>query len=59
MLNKYFTELLYEKENYPQLCRRCINTIENPTKLVGQVLRYLEQKICNVPHKCPQTKTKK
>ena len=37
-----------KKENYPQLCRRCLNTFENQTKLVEQMLVSESQKTCNV-----------
>ena len=35
-------------EHYTHLCRRCLNTYGDQTKLEEHMLRFIEQKVCNI-----------
>ena len=45
-------------ENYTHLCRRCLNTYGDQTKLEEHVLRCIEQKVCNISYMQPNQKIK-
>ena len=45
-------------ENYIHLCRRCLNTYGNQTKLEEHMLRCIEQKVCNISYMHPNQKIK-
>ena len=38
-------------EHYTHLCRRCLNTYGDQTKLEEHMLRCIEQKVCNISYK--------
>ena len=45
-------------EHYNHLCRRCLNTYDNQSKLEEHMLRCLEQKVCNISCMHPNQKIK-
>ena len=45
-------------EHYTHLCRRCLNTYGDQTKLEEQMLRCIEQKVCNISYMQPNQKIK-
>ena len=45
-------------EQYNHLCRRCLNTYDNQSKLEEHMLRCIEQKVCNVSYMHPNQKMK-
>ena len=45
-------------EHYNHLCRRCLNTYDNQSKLEEHMLRCIEQKVCNISYMHPNQKTK-
>ena len=44
--------------NYTHLCRRCLNTYGDQTKLEEHMLRCIEQKVCNISYMQPNQKIK-
>ena len=46
------------KEHYKHLCRRCLNTYGDQTKLEEHMLRYIEKKVCNISYMHPKQKIK-
>ena len=47
-----------KNEQYKQLCRRCLNTYGNQTKLEEHMLRCIEQNVCNISCMHPNQKLK-
>ena len=45
-------------EHYTHLCRRCLNTYGDRTKLEEHMLRCIEQKTCNISYMQPNQKIK-
>ena len=45
-------------ENYNHLCRRCLNTYGDQSKLEEHMLRCIEQKVCNISYMNPNQKIK-
>ena len=45
-------------EQYNHLCRRCLNTYGDQSKLEEHMLRYIEQKVCNISIMQPNQKIK-
>ena len=45
-------------EHYKHLCRRCLNTYGDQTKLEEHMLRCIEQKVCNISYMHPNQKIK-
>ena len=45
-------------EHYTHLCRRCLNTYGDQTKLEEHMLRCIEQKVCNISYTQPNQKMK-
>ena len=45
-------------EHYEQLCRRCLNTYGDQTKLEEHMLRCIEQKVCNISYMQPNQNIK-
>ena len=45
-------------EHYTHLCRRCLNTYGDQTKLEEHMLRCIEQKVCNISYMNPNQKIK-
>ena len=45
-------------EHYNHLCRRCLNTYDNQSKLEEHMLRCFEQKVCNISYMHPNQKKK-
>ena len=45
-------------EHYTHLCRRCLNTYGDQTKLEEHMLRCIEQKVCNISYMEPNQKIK-
>ena len=45
-------------ENYKHLCRRCLNTCGDQTKLEELMLRCIEQKVSNISYMHPNQKLK-
>ena len=45
-------------EHYTHLCRRCLNTYGDQTKLEEHMLRCIEQKVCNISYMQPNQKIK-
>ena len=45
-------------EHYTHLCRRCLNTYVDQTKLEDHMLRFIEQKVCNISYLQPNQKIK-
>ena len=45
-------------EHYTLLCRRCLNTYGDQTKLEEHMLRCIEQKVCNISYMQPNQKIK-
>ena len=45
-------------EHYTHLCRRCLNTYGDQTKLEEHMLRCIEQKVCNLSYMQPNQKIK-
>ena len=45
-------------EHYTQLCRRCLNTYGDQTKLEEHMLRCIEQTVCNISYMQPNQKIK-
>ena len=45
-------------EHYTHLCRRCLNTFGDQTKLEKHMLRCTEQKVCNISQMHPNQKIK-
>ena len=45
-------------EHCKHLCRRCLNTYEDQTKLEEHMLRCIEQKVCNISYMHPNQKIK-
>ena len=45
-------------EHYTHLCRRCLNTYGDQTKLKEHMLRCIEQKVCNISYMQPNQKIK-
>ena len=45
-------------EQYKQLCRCCLNTYGDQTKLEEHMLRCIEQKVCNISYMHPNQKVK-
>ena len=45
-------------EHYKHLCRRCLNTYGEQTKLEEHMLRCIEQKVCNISYMHPNQKIK-
>ena len=45
-------------EYYKYLCRRCLNTFGDQTKLEEHMLRCIEQKVCNITYMHPTQKIK-
>ena len=43
-------------EHYKHLCRRCLNTYGDQTKLEEHMLRCIEQKVCNISYMHPNQK---
>ena len=46
------------KEHYTHLCRRCLNKYGDLTKLEEHMLRYIEEKVCNISYMQPNQKIK-
>ena len=44
--------------NYTHLCRRCLNTYGDQSKLEEHMLRCIEQKVCNISYMQPNQKIK-
>ena len=44
--------------NYTHLCRRCLNTYGDQSKLEEHMLRCIEQKVCNISNMHPNQKIK-
>ena len=44
--------------NYTHLCRRCLNTYGDQTKLEEHMLRCIEQKVCNISYMQPNQRIK-
>ena len=44
--------------NYTHLCRRCLNTYGDQSKLEEHMLRFIEQKVCNISYMQPDQKIK-
>ena len=44
--------------NYTHLCRRCLNTYGDQTKLEKHMLRCIEQKVCHISYMQPNQKIK-
>ena len=45
-------------EHYKHLCRRCLNTYGDQTKLEEHMLRCIEQKVCSISYMHPNQKIK-
>ena len=45
-------------EHYNHLCRRCLNTYGDQSKLEEHMLRCIEQKVCNISYMQPNQKIK-
>ena len=45
-------------EHFNHLCRRCLNTYGDQTKLEEHMLRFIEQKVCNISFMHPNQKIK-
>ena len=45
-------------EHYTYLCRRCLNTYGDQTKLEEHMFRCIEQKVCNISYMQPNQKIK-
>ena len=45
-------------EHYNLLCRRCLNTYGDQSKLEEHMLRCIEQKVCNISYMSPNQKIK-
>ena len=45
-------------EHYSYLCRRCLNTYGDESKLEEHMLRCIEQKVCNISYMQPNQKIK-
>ena len=45
-------------EHYTHLCRRCLNTYGDQSKLEKHMLRCIEQKVCNISYMQPYQKKK-
>ena len=45
-------------EHYKHLCRRCLNTYGDQSKLEEHMLRCIEQKVCNISYMDPNQKIK-
>ena len=45
-------------EHYKHSCRRCLNTCGDQTKLEEHMLRFTEQKVCNISYMHPNQKIK-
>ena len=45
-------------EHYTHLCRRCLNTYGDQSKLEEHMLRCIEQKVCNISYMQPNRKIK-
>ena len=45
-------------EHYKHLCRRCLNTYGDQSKLEEHMLRCIEQKVCNISYMHPNQKIK-
>ena len=45
-------------DNYTHLCRRCLNTYGDQSKLEEHMLRCIEQKVCNISYMQPDQKIK-
>ena len=45
-------------EHFTHLCRRCLNTYGDQTKLEEHMLRCIEQKVCNISYMNPNQKIK-
>ena len=53
-----FHNFCRNKEHYTHICRRCLNTYGDQTKLEEHMLRCIEQKVCNISYMQPNQKIK-
>ena len=53
-----FYNLCRNNEHYKHLCRRCLITYGDQTKLDERMLRCIEQKVCNISYMHPNQKIK-
>ena len=48
----------WTNENYEHLCRPCLNTYANQSKLKEHMLRCIEHEVCNITYMHPNQKIK-